>query len=126
MIPFLDANVIIKAFTENKDKEKCRNRLQQPFLTNALCLIEAQHGIGVIKKNKIYASSCTKSLFKSNGIIISLDKNLLFESFKRIGKYNHLNTFDQINYVTALLYNCSTFISYDKDFDGLEIKRTEP
>ncbi len=125
MTPFLDANVIIKAFTENKDKERCRKILYLPFVTNSLCLVEAQHGIALIKKNKIYASSCIKSLFKSNGIIISLDKNLLFESFKRIEKYN-LNTFDLINYVTALVYNCSAFVSYDRDFEGLEIKRIEP
>ena len=47
------------------------------------------------------------------------------ESFKRIDKYN-LNIFDLINYVTALINNCSEFVSYDKHFDNLEIKRVEP
>jgi len=125
MISFVDTNIIIKAFTENKDKERCRKVLYQTFFTNTLCLVEAQHGIATIKKDKTYASNCIKSLFKSNGIIIPLDKNLLFESFKRVEKY-HLNTFDLINYVTALLHNCSVFVSYDKDFDGLEVKRVEP
>ena len=53
-----------------------------------------------------------------------LDKNLLFEAFKRDEKYN-LDTFDLINYTTALLNNCSEIVSYDRDFDGLEIKRVE-
>lgn len=122
---FLDANVIIKAFTENKEKENCRRVLHEPFVTNTLCLVEAQHGIALIKKNKTYASDCIRSLFKADGVIIQLDKNLLFESFKRIEKYQ-LNTFDLINYITALIYNCSAFVSYDTDFDGLELKRVEP
>ena len=125
MNPFLDANVIIKAFTENNDKEKCRRMLYEEFVTNTLCLIEAQHGISVIKNDKIFASDCIKSIFKRNVPIVPIDKNLLFESFKRIEKYE-LSLFDLINYVTALINNCSEFVSYDKHFDGLEIKRAEP
>ncbi|MBI2652306.1 PIN domain-containing protein [Candidatus Woesearchaeota archaeon] len=125
MINFIDANVIIKAFTDNDDKDKCRKILSEDFVTNTLCLVEAQHSISIIKNDKIYASNCIKSLFKSRGIIVELDKNLLFESFRRITKYN-LNIFDLINYVTALLNNCSVFVSYDRHFDNLEIKRFEP
>ena len=125
MSQFLDANVIIKAFTDNEDKEVCRRILSEDFVTNMLCLIEAQHTISMIKDNKIYASNCIKSLFKSNNAIIQLDKNLLFESFKKLEKYN-LNIFDLIHYITALINNCSEFVSYDKHFDNLEIKRVEP
>lgn len=125
MSKFLDANVIVKAFTDNEEKEKCRSILFEDFVTNTLCLVEAQHAISIIKNNKKYASDCIKSLFKSNGTIVQLDKNLLFESFKRIEKYN-LNIFDLINYVTALINNCSAIVSYDKHFDNLEIKRVEP
>ena len=125
MSQFLDANVIIKAFTDNEDKEVCRRILSEDFVTNMLCLIEAQHSISMIKDNKIYASNCIKSLFKSNNAIIQLDKNLLFESFKKLEKYN-LNIFDLIHYITALINNCSEFVSYDKHFDNLEIKRVEP
>ena len=125
MTQFIDANVIIKAFTDNNDKEKCRKALYEDFVTNTLCLVEAQHSISIIKKNKTYASNSIKSLFKGNGVIVQLDKNLLFETYKRIEKYN-LNIFDLINYATALINNCSEFISYDKHFNNLEIKRVEP
>ncbi len=125
MTRFIDTNVIVKAFTDNEDKEKCRNILFEDFVTNTLCLVEAQHSISIIKNNKIYASDCIKSLFKSKGNIVQLDKNLLFESFKRIEKYS-LNIFDLINYATALIYNCLEFVSYDKHFNNLEIKRAEP
>ena len=125
MTQFIDSNVIIKAFTDNEEKEKCRKVLSHDFVTNTLSLVEAQHSISTIKNNKAYASGCIKSLFKSDAIIVNLDKNLLFESFRRIAKYN-LNIFDLINYVTALTHNCSEFVSYDKHFDNLEIKRIEP
>jgi len=125
MKPFVDANIIIKAFTENNDKEKCKKVMFEDFITNSLCLVEAVDVISIIKNNKIYAVNCIKSLFKRNITIVELDKNLLFESFKRIDKYN-LNIFDLINYVTALINNCQEFVSYDKDFDNLEIKRVEP
>ena len=122
---FVDANVIIKAFTDNNDKEKCRKVLSEDIVINTLCLVEAQHAISIIKDDKIYASDCIKSLFKSHAMVVELNKDLLFESFRRIDKYS-LNIFDLINYVTALLYNCAKFVSYDKHFDNLEIKRIEP
>ena len=125
MKPFVDANIIIKAFTENNDKEKYKKVMFEDFITNSLCLVEAVDVISIIKNNKIYAVNCIKSLFKRNIAIVELDKNLLFESFKRIEKYN-LNIFDLINYVTALINNCSEFVSYDGHFDDLEIKRVEP
>ncbi len=125
MMPFVDSAVLIKAFTENPDKHKCREIVHEKFVTNTLCLVEAHHFISLISKNKTHAAMSIKSLFKSDCVVVDLDKNLLFESFKRTEKYK-LDTFDLINYVTALLDNCDEFISYDKDFDDLEIKRTEP
>ena len=125
MTNFIDANVIVKAFTDNEDKEKCRNFLNEEFITNALCLVEAQQAISKINGNKLYAANCIKSLFKSSAIILQLDKNLLFEAFKRIERCN-LNIFDLIHYATALTNHCAKIISYDKDFDNLEIKRAEP
>ena len=125
MTSFLDSTVLIKAFTENPDKHECRAIVHEKFVTNALCLVEAHHFISLISKSKSHAGMSIKSLFKSDCLVVDLDKNLLFEAFKRGEKYN-LDTFDLINYVTALLNNCEEFITYDKDFDDLEIKRVEP
>lgn len=125
MTKFIDANIIVKAFTNNEDMERCSKILYEDFVTNTICLVESQQAISTITNNKIYAASCIKSLYKGSGLIINLDKNLLFESFKRIEKYN-LNIFDLINYVTALLNNCTEFVSYDRDLNNLEIKRVEP
>ena len=125
MTIFIDANVITNAFFNNPDKEKCREILKEEFITNTLCLVEAQQVLSAIKKDKIYAADCIRSLFKKNVTIVQLDKNLLFEGIKKAEKYN-LDAFDSIHYATAMLNNCSEIVSYDRDFDELEIKRTEP
>lgn len=125
MTAFVDANVIVKAFTQNKDREKCRNVLYEDFVTDSLCLVEAQHAIRAISGDRIHASDSIKSVFRAGCLIIELDRNLLFESFKRTEKYS-LNVFDLIHYVAAVLNNCSEFVSYDRDFDNLEIRRVEP
>ena len=122
---FVDANVIIKAFTDNAEKEKCRDILQEGFVTTTVCLLEAFHGIAVIKRNNLYAAYCIKSLYKSNGTIVPVDKNILFEAFRRLEK-SSLSIFDLVSYSTAVLWNCNSIVSYDKDFDGGDIKRTEP
>ncbi len=122
---FIDANVIIKAFTENKDKDKCRKILQDVTVTDTLVLLEAHHAIQIITADKLYASQCIKSIFKSHILIVNLDKDLLFESIKKTEKYN-LTIFDLVHLTAALNTECREFVSYDKDFDNLELKRTEP
>lgn len=122
---FVDANIIIKAFVDDDDSVKCQKIISGSFVTDTLCLIEAQHAIARIKQDKSFAAICMKSLYKQDCQIVSIDKNLLFEALKRIDKYD-LNIFDLLHYVAALFNKCTTIRSYDKDFDKVELKRTEP
>ena len=125
MTNFIDANIIVMAFTENPDKQNCRRFLANFFVTDILCLVEAQYGITKITKDKNYSTACIKSIYKLSSRIVDLDKNLLFEALKGIRDYD-LSIYDFIHYTTALQETCSRFVSYDKDFDDLEIKRVEP
>ncbi|MBI2142551.1 PIN domain-containing protein [Candidatus Woesearchaeota archaeon] len=122
---FLDSNIIVYAFTSNPRKDKCRNVLRERrFLTNSLAISEAIGTIGTIDKEQ--GKIALISILRSGNIqIIDLSTNLLFESVRRQHKYN-LKLFDLIHYTTALLNNCQSIISYDKDFDKLEIPRVEP
>ncbi|MBI2632177.1 PIN domain-containing protein [Candidatus Pacearchaeota archaeon] len=52
-----------------------------------------------------------------------MDVNLAFEALIRSKKYDKLKFIDLIHYMTALLNNCDEIISFDTDFNGLEIKR---
>src|SRR3989338_551447 len=121
---FVDANVIIKAFTDNPEKGKCGKVLLHPFITNTLCLAEAAVSLSNILGKKD-ASQCIKSVLRSDAKIIAIDEIIFFEALKRIDKYP-LSMFDLIHYTTAMLHQCSVFVSYDKDFDRLELPRREP
>ncbi len=122
---FIDANIVIKAFTEDDDQESCRKLLSSEFVTNTLVLVEAFNAISRIKNDRVAASNSIKSLFKANCIIVDLNRNLLFESLKRIDKYN-LDFPDLIHYTSALTNNCSEIVSFDKDFDNTDLRRIEP
>ena len=97
--------------------------LEEDFITDMVCLAEAQNALSAIIKDPHKAASWIKSIFKANGTVIEIDKNILIVSFRYL---DHLIVWDAIHYAAALLNNCSEIVSYDKDFDGLEIKRIEP
>tara|TARA_Y100000310_G_scaffold35990_1_gene33927 strand:- start:93 stop:464 length:372 start_codon:yes stop_codon:yes gene_type:complete len=121
---FIDSTIIILAFTNNDKKEKCREILRKGGLTNSLVLIESFHSIERISKNREIAKDAIKAILNTLKIV-PVDTNLIFEAIRRINKYN-LKIFDLVHYVTSLLNNCSTIITYDTDFNDLEIKRVEP
>ena len=124
VMDFIDSTVIILAFTPNNKKEKCREILEGGGIVNSLILAEAHYNIEKITKDKNLATDAIKSVLNKFEIV-ALDHNLLFEALRRAEKYN-LRIFDLIHYVTALLKGCSSIISHDKHFDGLEIKRKKP
>ena len=121
---FLDSNIIAYAFYDNENTEKCQRVIREGGMINTFNLIEA---FFIIEKqtDKEKAEKCIKSLLKSNIEIIDVDINLVYESLKRIKKYQ-LSIFDMIHFTCALLNNCDSFVSYDNDFNNLEISREEP
>ena len=125
MVIFLDANILAKAFYENPHRQACRTILSEEFITDSLCVVETGHVLMKVLGNKETSVICVKSLYKCHGVIIPLDHNVIFETLRRLEKYQ-LTFYDMVHYVCALLNNCEKFISYDKAFDGLEIKRVEP
>tara|TARA_Y100000310_G_scaffold211458_1_gene212180 strand:- start:98 stop:469 length:372 start_codon:yes stop_codon:yes gene_type:complete len=121
---FIDSNVLIYAFYDNEYTEKCQNIIRKGGLVDTFNLIEA---FFIIEKqtSKEKAIESIKGLLKSNIHIIDVDVSLLFEAVKRSKKVN-LTIFDCIHYVAAKLNDCNEIISYDKDFDNLDIPRKEP
>ncbi len=124
---FIDSNILVFAFTHNNQTDKCISLLEtQECIINTLVLVETFAKLSTIV-NKEYAQSIVKNLFKKENIhIINLDQFLLFESLKRQPKYSQLKIFDLIHYTTALLNNCSSIVSYDNDFIGLELPLEYP
>ncbi|MBI2108515.1 PIN domain-containing protein [Candidatus Woesearchaeota archaeon] len=125
MKPFIDSTVIICAFTPNENRESCQKILKQGGFINGLVLIESFDVIERITKNRAYALRVVRSLMASDLEITQLSNAFIFEALKRSSR-NKLRIFNLIHYSTALLNSCSGIVSYDKHFDGLEIRRVEP
>ena len=122
---FLDSNVIAYAFYKNEYTEKCQNVLREGGLVDVFNLIESFFIIEKETKSKEIAQKSIKNLLKSNIQIVDVDINLLFEALKGINNLK-LSIFDAIHYSCALMNGCSAIISYDEDFDNLDIPREEP
>jgi len=121
---FLDSNIIVKAFYENDNREQCQNAIKEGGIIDTFGLSEAFHILEKIVDRKT-AQESIKAILKSNLEIIDVTVETIFEALKRTKKYK-INIFDTIHYVTALFNNCTAILSYDKDFDNLDIPRKEP
>ena len=122
---FLDSNVLAFAFYKNEYTEKCQNALREGGIVDVFNLVEAFFIIEKETRSREIAQRSIRSLLKLNIQIADVDFNLLFEALK---KANHvkLSIFDTIHYCCALINSCDAIISYDKDFDNLDIPRKEP
>jgi len=120
---FLDSNVLAYAFYKNEHTVKCQAAIMEGGLINTFNLIEA---FFIIEKetNREIAQKSIKGILKSNIHIVELDINLVFEALKR-ANHSKLSIFDMVHYSCALLNDCDAILSYDEDFDNLDIPRKE-
>jgi len=123
---FIDSNILAYAFYDNKNKEKCRDVIREGGIINTVNLIEAFNIIQFETNDREIAVDSIKSLLKSNLEIMDVNINIIFEALKRADKYKKLKFIDLIHYVNSLICGCNEIMSYDKDFDNLEIRRIEP
>lgn len=121
---YIDSNILAYAFYDNEYTTKCQQAINDGGLTNTLNLIEA---FFIIEKEttRERAAISIKGLLKSNIEIIDVDINLIFESLKKANE-SRLSVFDLVHYATASSHNCTSILSYDDDFDNLNIPREEP
>lgn len=124
---FVDSNVLVYAFSNTNRTDSCIQLLKEEnLIINTLVLVELYAKLCTIVDQN-YAQFIVRNLFKKDNLrIVPLDNNLLFESIKRQQKYKKLKIADLLHFTAAMLNNCSAMISYDQDFDNLEIARKEP
>ena len=130
---FIDADVLIHAF-DDKDQKKSRKARQLltevsqekvTAFTDVIVLIKTFHVTERIRGRET-AKAVTKEILSLPGLqVFGVDMNTFFEATKRSEKYR-LAINDLIHYVTALYHEAEAIYSYDKDFDGLEIRSMEP
>ena len=122
---FIDSNILAYAFYDNDKKDKCQQIIQKGGITNAVNLIEA-YNIIQFEVSREHATKSIKSLLKSNLSIVEVNTNSVFEALKRTLRNTNLKFVDMIHYSCAIVNNCNAIISYDKDFDNLDIPLEEP
>ena len=122
---FIDSNVLAYAFYDNDKREKCHQIIREGGIINTVNLIEA-YNIIQFEVDGEHATKSIKSLLKSDLLIVDADVNLVFEALRRASKYKNLKFMDMVHYSCALINGCNVIVSYDKDFDGLDIPREEP
>ena len=122
---YLDSNVLAYAFYDNKHTVKCQNAIMEGGLVDTFNLTEAFFVIEKETGSRESAQKAVKGLLKSNLVIVEVDVNLVFETLKRATRFK-LSIFDLVHYACAFVNRCDSILSYDKDFDNLDIPRTEP
>ena len=122
---FLDSNVLAYAFYNNEHTVECQNAIMKGGLTDTFNLTEAFFIIEKETGNRELAKKSIKGMLKSSIHVVDVDINIIFEAIKRINKLK-LSIFDTIHYACALVNGCDSILSYDNDFDNLDILREEP
>ena len=121
---FIDTNVLVLASYENPQQLPCQQVIREGGVINALVLSETFTVLERIVDRKI-ARTAIASFLRSNLEVVDLDASAIFAALKQ-SKRIDLRFLDLIHYMTALAHECAAFISFDNDFDKLDLPRIEP
>lgn len=121
---FIDSNIMAYAFYQNERQENCQNILRGGGITDTIALAEA-FNIIEFESSRNMAIIAVRSILRSNIEIVDLNVNTIFEALKKADTYKKLKFIDLLHYTVVSLKKCESIMSYDKDFDGLEIVRVE-
>ena len=121
---FIDTNVLVLASYENPQQLPCQQVIREGGVINALVLSETFTVLERIVDRKV-AQNAIASFLRSNLEVVDLDASAIFAALKQ-SKRVDLRFFDLIHYMTALAHECAAIISFDKDFDKLDLPRIEP
>ena len=90
------------------------------FVCSFLKVVTLISRIGIIRAHEL-----SRSLRLRSWMSVDVDVNIVFEAIKHSGRHQ-LRMNDLTHYTVACLMDCEAFVSYDTDFDRLEIPREEP
>ena len=122
MPSYIDANFIVKAYSDNPDNRRCRARLDSGSLaTNSVAVTEAWQALIHILGTEL-AGKAIIDLLRRDVVIIKADSSLIHDAVKKQPRYG-LDAFDTIQVISAQLGGCNEMLTFDNDF--LRVK-TEP
>lgn len=122
MRSYIDANVIVEAYTRAPNSGVCRERLNGGMLaTSSIAVVEAWNALISITG----ADTANKSVIdflRRDVEIIPPDSSLIHDAVKNQKRFN-LGAFDAIHLTAAQKSGCIEILTFDKDLLGI---RTEP
>ena len=104
---------------------QCQSAIKEGGVTDTLNLAEACFIIEKETSNKELAIKSMRGLMKGDITIVDITSAVIFEAFKRAQQMK-LSIFNAIHYVCALMNNCESIVTYDKDFAAKDIPKVEP
>ena len=122
MPSYIDANFIVKAYTNNQDNVRCRERLNKGSLvTNPVAVVEAWQALMRILGNEL-ANKAILDLLRRDVAVIKSGPSLIHEAVRKQPRYG-LDAFDTLHLASAQSSGCDEILTFDNDL--LRI-RTEP
>ncbi len=123
MRSYIDANVIVEAYTKAPNSGVCRERLDKGMLsTSSISVVEAWNAL----INITGAPTANKSIIdflRRDVEIIPLDSSLIYDAVRNQQRFN-LSAFDAIHLTTTQKSGCIEILTFDKDL--LSIKSEPP
>lgn len=111
--PFLDTNIFIYAFTEDRRTTKAQALLEKPYVTSVQAFNEFAHVMRRKSKrdwNEIRAAIL--SIYRMSERVVVLDLALSDKAFDLVGRHN-LSFFDALMIAAALEAGSTLFLSED-------------
>jgi len=120
----IDSNILVLASYANEQQDACQNVICEGGTISTLALAETFTVLERVVSRSV-AQDAVAAYLRSNVTILDVKVSHVFDAIKR-AKKTGLKFFDLIHYTTAITAGCTEIVSYDKDFDGLELPRIEP
>jgi len=114
MRSYIDANVIVSAYSSTPETEACRSQLNNGNLaTGSVAVVEAwQALLNII--GPCLANKAVIDLLRRDVEVIALDASLIHDAVKHQEKCK-LDAFDTLHLIAARQAKCSEILTFDKD-----------
>lgn len=111
--PFLDTNILIYAFTDDRRTARAQALLEKPYVTSVQAFNEFAHVMRrKSKRDWDEIRTAILSIYRMSERVVVLDLALSDKAFDLVGRYN-LSFFDALMIAAALEAGSTLFLSED-------------
>jgi predicted nucleic acid-binding protein len=122
MRSYIDANVIVEAYTSSPNNSVCRARLDKGLLaTSSIAVVEAWNALIAIT-GATAANKSVIDLLRRDVDVIPSDSSLIHDAVRNQQRFK-LDAFDAVHLTAAQKSGCVEILTFDKDLLSVS---TEP